>query len=118
MSVENVIESVRQNLLEINPVDRDRIERPHVDEHLPEIFTLGQVEKLLMTALLDTPRLIPLLCVGFFAGLRTGELEGLKWSNIGMRHTYASNHLAKNQDISKTALQLGHTGPYDILFNH
>jgi len=173
----------RQNLLDINPADKEHIERPQVDEHLPEIFTLSQVQQLLTTATEHAPRLIPYLCIGFFAGLRTGELEGLKWPNIdldqrfitvrpeiakrrrqrhvemsdnllawlrpyhkqsgpvcpiakrlmldqlikdskvtwvhnGMRHTFASNHLAKHQDIAKTALQMGHTGRYDILFNH
>jgi hypothetical protein len=33
-----------------------------------------------------------------------------------MRHCFGSYHLAK-QDISRTALELGHTRP-DVLFNH
>lgn len=173
----------KQNLMDTNPADRDHVERPKMDERLPEIFMQGQVEKLLVTATTEAPRIVPCLCVGFFAGLRTAELDGIDWSSIdfdqrlitvrpeiakkrrqrhvemsdnliawlaphrkpagllqpkaarnlldrvirtsgvkwvrnGMRHTFASNHLAKFQDISKTALQLGHVGRIDILFNH
>jgi hypothetical protein len=34
-----------------------------------------------------------------------------------MRHSFGSYHLAKHHDISRTALELGHTRP-DVLFNH
>jgi integrase len=173
----------RQGLIEMNPADREHVERPQVDERLPEIFTMGQVEKLLNTAVSDCPKMVPYLSIAFFAGLRSAELDGLGWDSIdlderlitvrpevakkrrqrhveisnnlaawlapyrkmdgrlrplaarkyldrivgaagvkwvrnGMRHTFASNHLAKHQDMTKTALQLGHVGRLDILFNH
>ncbi len=173
----------RQKLIEVNPVDREHIDRPTVDEHIPEIFTAGQVTKILTTAVEQAPKLVPFLCIGFFAGLRTAELKGLRWVDIdldqklitvrpeiaklrrqrhvdisdnlhawlardpkkdgpilpknmrklldqvvaaskvtwvanGMRHTYASNHLVRFQEVGKTMLQLGHTGGAGVLFNH
>lgn len=173
----------RQKLIEVNPVDREHIDRPTVDEHLPEIFPRASVEKLLLEATIVTPDLVPYLSIGFFAGLRTAELRGLDWACIdldqklitvrpetakrrrqrhvdindnlaawlrphtrkegtvcprnvrglvgkvveaagikwvsnGMRHTYASNHLARFQDVNRTMLQLGHVGAADVLFSH
>ena len=40
------------------------------------------------------------------------------WTPDIMRHTFATFHLAKNNDAAKTALQMGHTGGVDVLFNH
>jgi len=39
------------------------------------------------------------------------------WPRNGLRHSFASYHLARYQDMNKTALELGHTRP-DVLFNH
>jgi integrase len=39
------------------------------------------------------------------------------WPNNGLRHSYASYHLAHYQDAAKTALQLGHMGS-QMLFEH
>ena len=47
--------------------------------------------------------------------LKKAELT--EWPHNGLRHSFASYHLAKIQDMNKTALELGHTRP-DILFNH
>ena len=170
-------------LIGSNPADKDHIDRPKLDEHLPVVFPVATVETLMSTAFKKAPKLAPYLAIGFFAGLRTAELDGLDWANIhidqklitvrpeiakrrrqrhvnmsdnliawlqpyaktkgllrvkglrklmdftikkskiewvhnGMRHTYASHHLAKHQDSSKTMLQLGHVGRVDVLFNH
>jgi integrase len=173
----------RLGLIDSNPADREHLERPRMDEHLPETFSVTSVEKLLTVASRTAPHLVPYLAVGFFAGLRTSELNGLEWSAIdmdqrlitvrpeiakkrrqrhvdisdnllawlqrhrkhagrlrpkntrndldgvikaagvewvhnGMRHTFASCHLATHNDISKTCIQLGHTGNPSVLFNH
>ena len=170
-------------LIESNPADRDHIDRPKLDERLPAVFPVASVECLMATALSKAPKITPYLAIGFFAGLRTTELDGLDWANIhidqklitikpeiakrrrqrhvdmsdnliawlqpyhkgtgplrvkglrklmdrvikkskvkwvhnGMRHTFASNHLEKTRDSSKTMLQLGHIGRVDVLFNH
>jgi len=172
-------------LIENNPADKNAIDRPKLDEHLPEILTVGNVERLLRAAESSEIRILPFLCIGFFAGLRTSELDGIKWEDVdlssklitvrpevakmrrqrhvtisdnlvawllpckkehgrvspvaptcrismehilkntsikwvhnGMRHTFASNHLAMYKDINKTAFELGHTGGIGVLFNH
>ncbi|MCX7009558.1 MAG: tyrosine-type recombinase/integrase [Kiritimatiellaeota bacterium] len=45
------------------------------------------------------------------------EAKLSSWPRNGLRHSFASYHLAKLGDMNKTALELGHTRP-DILFNH
>ena len=44
-----------------------------------------------------------------------GKIE--KWPPDGMRHSFASYHLAKHQNAPQTSLQMGHTSPH-MLFNH
>ena len=40
-----------------------------------------------------------------------------KWPQNGLRHSFASYHLAKFQDAPRVALDLGHVSPYTV-FNH
>lgn len=46
---------------------------------------------------------------------RNGKIE--KWPQDGMRHSYASYHLAQHKNAPLTSLQMGHTSP-QMLFNH
>lgn len=45
------------------------------------------------------------------------RLSGVKWKDNGMRHSFASYHLARGQDAAATALQLGHPNT-NMLFAH
>ncbi len=172
-------------LIEQNPADKDAIDRPSLDKHIPGIFQVDDVERLLRAAETSEKEILPFLCLGFFAGLRTSELYELKWEDIdlesnlitvrpevakkrrqrfttisdnlaawlrkcvqghgkicpvdttcraarlriikvtnvpwvnnGMRHTFASNHLAMHKDANKTAYELGHSNGVQILMNH
>ena len=42
---------------------------------------------------------------------------GLKWPENGLRHSYASYHLANFKDASALSLEMGHTGP-QMIFGH
>jgi integrase len=44
-----------------------------------------------------------------------GKIE--KWPQDGMRHSYATYHLAHHKNAPLTSLQMGHTSP-QMLFNH
>jgi integrase len=72
--------AVKRGYREANPVAA--IEKPHADETLPEVLTPEQVRRLLNTAAAKWPALIPYLAIGFFAGLRSTEIAGLRWQNI------------------------------------
>jgi len=43
---------------------------------------------------------------------------GIRWIFDGLRHSFATYHLALHEDAAKTALQLGHTQNTDLLFNN
>ena len=50
----------------------------------------------------------------------TAELcrqTGVKWQDNGLRHSFASYHLAKHQNAPALSLALGHTSP-QMLFDH
>ena len=40
-----------------------------------------------------------------------------KWPKNGLRHSFASYHLAKHQDAPRLALDMGHVTPH-MIFNH
>jgi site-specific recombinase XerD len=46
------------------------------------------------------------------------EAAKVAWPANGMRHSFASYHLAAHNDAGKTALLLGHPHGVDVLFNH
>lgn len=59
------------------------ISRTRVDEKVPEIFTVDQVEALLKAALKeDGGSMVPYLVIGLFAGLRTYGLLRLHWEQV------------------------------------
>jgi len=43
---------------------------------------------------------------------------GVAWVHNGLRHSFASYHVAKYQDAARTALALGHSGSTQMLFTH
>lgn len=175
----------RAKLIEVNPADSDAIERPTVDEKMTEVFTVDAVSKFMAAAANKEPKIIPMLALGFFAGLRTTEIRGISWESInfeskrikiipavakkrrqrfiamqdnliewllpyrkqagpvavpfmtyrrnveqiirssgvkwvhnGMRHTFASCHLAKFQDMKTLVIEMGHADKADVLYGH
>lgn len=72
--------AIRAGYIAENPAVR--LERPRVDQSTTEIFPVTDVERLLITAFTQFRALVPWLAVGFFAGLRTAELDGLRWKDV------------------------------------
>ena len=60
------------------------IETVAFDQAVPDVMDLADVRKILRTAEKHCPELVPYLSIGFFAGLRTAELEGLQWEQIDL----------------------------------
>lgn len=52
----------------------------------------------------------------YFREIREGA--NINWDRDIMRHTFASYHLAKHKGAAATAIQLGHSGNTDVLYNH
>ena len=47
------------------------------------------------------------------------EAAGIpRWLRDGLRHTYASYHLAMYGDANKTAMEMGHRGNADLVYQH
>lgn len=74
--------AVKRGLRADNPVHA--IDRPKLDEKMPEIFTVAEVERLLLHTQARYPRLIPALTIGLFAGLRQSEIDLTDWSQVDM----------------------------------
>ena len=59
------------------------------DDEPPEIFTVDELQKLLLVA---PPELIPVLALGAFAGLRSAELVRLGWEDNSSAGSSTSPH--------------------------
>jgi len=77
-----------------NPVER--VERVKVRPGDTEIFTPNEIARLLATA---SPEFLPCLAIGAFAGLRSAEIERLKWSDVDL----AGRHITIGSKNAKTA---------------
>jgi integrase len=79
---------VRHGHLERNPTNV--IERLKFVDKAPEIFTVDQLRAVLTQAadMLPGARLVPLIAVGAFAGLRTTELMRMEWEDINFRRGF------------------------------
>jgi integrase len=177
--------AIKQRLIELNPAKSEAIDRPDRDQKMAEVFAVADVEKIMAAAAKLAPRIVPMLALGFWAGLRTSEIEAIDWNCInfesrrikvipavakkrrqrfvtmqdnliewllpyrvaagpvavpfityrrgidkiitatdvkwvhnGMRHTMASCHLAKFQDMNTLVIEMGHADKADVLFGH
>ena len=72
--------AVRRQYLVDNPAAP--IEKPKLDESLPEIMAAGDVEKIMRAAETHYPEMVSYFAIGFFAGLRPAEIQGIDWKDI------------------------------------
>ena len=75
--------ALRRGLRVDNPVEA--VPKPVLDEHMPEIFTASEVERLLLHTQARYPRLLPALTIGLFAGLRQNEIDLTDWSQVDLQ---------------------------------
>jgi integrase len=60
------------------------IEAVEFDQAVPQVMDVPDVQKIMRAAETDFPDMIPHVAVGFFAGLRSAELEGLQWDQVDL----------------------------------
>ncbi len=52
-------------------------------------------------------------------GFTSGTTRGISgWLRDGLRHTFATYHLAYHRDPGRTAFEMGHRGNADLVFEH
>ena len=71
---------VREGYCESNPCKA--VKRPMGDDSPPSIFTPSESRKLLLTALICDPGMIPYLAIGLFAGVRPLKIQRLQQQDI------------------------------------
>jgi len=74
--------ALKRKLIKSNPAIA--IERPLVDEKLPEIFTPEEVGHLLSFTSKSCPDMLPYFAVAIFAGIRPAELRQLDWKDVDL----------------------------------
>ena len=86
---------LRKGWTDENPIARMDFVQRQVAE--PEVYEPGELATLLETADRIEPRLIPLLCLGAFAGVRQHEILRLHWRNIDL----AERHIDMSAEQTK-----------------
>ena len=119
--------------LEANPTDDVYIDTGEQDQVLPEAYSVSEVESIMRAATQDkhADTVVPVLAIGFMAGLRPNEMQGLTWEDIdfGEQHIKVRPETAKRRrqrfvEISDNLLawltpyrkQTGPVAPPDITF--
>jgi integrase len=87
--------ALRKGWADENPIVRMDFVQRQVAE--PEVYEPGELVTLLDTADRIEPRLIPLLCLGAFAGVRQHEILRLHWRNIDL----AERHIDMTPEQTK-----------------
>ncbi len=94
----------RQGWATDNPVAGSIAPKP--PRRRPDIYTPVQARKILDAAIrMEDPRLVPVLALGFFAGLRTSEILRLRWEGIDLN----ADHL--RIDVGKCGSRLATLTP-------
>ncbi|MFZ4396120.1 MAG: tyrosine-type recombinase/integrase [Kiritimatiellia bacterium] len=72
--------------LEINPAAGVYLDAGETDQTEVEAYTVEEVQRIMAAAAKhkNAERIIPVLAIGFFAGLRPSEISGLSWDNVSM----------------------------------
>ena len=78
----------KQGYVSYNPAES--IERPTLDETIPNIFRVEDVKKLIYTCAEYYPRMIPYFALCTWAGLRASETQQLDWSQINLNSMYVT----------------------------
>lgn len=171
-----------------NPAKDVYLDAGELDQGEVEAYTVEEAARIMAAAAKheQAARIVPALAIGFFAGLRPSEVQGLTWENVsmeqmqirvtpatakrrrqryveikpnllawlrpyakaagpvspakitcrrdraevlksaevdrwlhdGLRHSFGTYHLAAFNDANATALQMGHRGNTDLVFQH
>lgn len=89
--------AVRRGYRDNNPVAA--IDKPTAEDTRPEIFTPAQVRRLMAAATERAPKMVPYFALGFFAGLRSSEIEATDWRSIDLarREIHVDSAVAKKR---------------------
>jgi integrase len=89
--------AVKRRMIDSNPVAFTA--KPKLIDKPPEIFAVDELRALLETAQREEPRVLPMLAIGAFAGLREAEIQRLDWGEVDL----ARNHIEVTARKAKSA---------------
>jgi len=97
-------DAVIDEIIERNPC-KD-IQTPRVKSNKLDIFSIDDVEAILKWMEHKHPEIVVFFAIGFFTGMRTGEIMGLKWDDIDFKNNIISVSRTmtegKEKDSTKT----------------
>lgn len=105
------VEYCKENPLARRSTFRRNNQSRRGDATMPEALTPAEVEAIMHTAHALHPDLIPVLTLGFFAGIRTAELRRVDWRNVSLAPgrvtilpSVAKKHSVRHVDLADNAV--------------
>ncbi len=105
-------DAINDEIIEKNPISRVKV--PKIYKVEPKSFTLEEMKKILDTAKGDIKNFCAL---GFFTGMRSGEMIGLKWDDIDFDRKEIHIKRAIKMGVISTPKTQGSIRTIDILDN-
>ena len=75
--------ALKQEYISQNPASK--IERPILDEKIPEILSPTETQRLMFVTQENYPDMVPYFALSLFAGLRPNEANNLDWRNVNLK---------------------------------
>ena len=76
----------------------EHVAKPIVIRGTPEILTVDQCQALMDSALAHRPKMVPMIALCLFGGLRTGEAKATPWSRLSIE----AGHIIVDESTAKT----------------
>ncbi|MDR0453914.1 MAG: site-specific integrase [Deferribacteraceae bacterium] len=102
--------AIRDNLITDNPCAGVKL--PKLNSPDPDPFSVDEVSKILNWIGKKYPEKVTFYAIGFYAGMRTGEIIGLKWSSIDFN---SETIKVCRQHTSNEAVEMTKTGSHRII---
>jgi integrase len=96
--------AVKRRMIDSNPVAFTA--KPKLVDKAPEIFTVDELRALLETAQREEPKVVPMLAIGAFAGLREAEIQRLDWSEIDLARGHIEVTAAKAKSARRRIIPI------------
>ncbi len=97
--------ALENDLITENPLAKKSTRRRKAsgmaDEIMPEIITVAEVTAVMLAAQEHDSSMVPALAIGFFAGVRTSELQQLEWQHVNLveKRLTISPAIAKKRSV-------------------
>jgi integrase len=94
----------RRRVIDSNPVLRTA--QPKLIDKAPEIFSVDDLAALFNAATTRAPKVVPMLAIGAFAGVREAEIKRLNWSEVDQKRGHIEIKSSKAKSARRRIIEM------------